>query len=154
MANGEGWREGKIDTASHAAGGEAAAQLGHGPAAITFDPGAPTSGSDEATFGAAVIDQLARVGYATAPAAPDAQTVELVVTHNLIRPAEPPRSPIGGAVEVDTTGSRTLTGLALSIDLTKPRKALIATRLEARIRNNETHAVLWEGYASVIVALT
>jgi hypothetical protein len=38
-------------------------------------------------------------------------------------------------------------GLALNIDLSKPRPPLISTRLEVRIRDRVTDKVLWEGRA-------
>jgi hypothetical protein len=41
-------------------------------------------------------------------------------------------------------------GLAVAVDLSKPRGALIATRLEARIRDRATNEVLWEGRADTV----
>ena len=41
----------------------------------------------------------------------------------------------------------TMMGMALNVDLTKPLPALLSTRLEARIRDRASGAVLWEGRA-------
>jgi hypothetical protein len=37
--------------------------------------------------------------------------------------------------------------MALNVDLTKPRKAIVATRLDVRIRDKASGRVLWEGHA-------
>ena len=37
----------------------------------------------------------------------------------------------------------------LTVDLSKPLPPLVSTRLEARIRDRATNAVLWEGRAEV-----
>ncbi|MGZ2954721.1 hypothetical protein, partial [Pseudomonas aeruginosa] len=38
-------------------------------------------------------------------------------------------------------------GMALALDLTKPKKAIVATRLDVRIRDKASGRVLWEGHA-------
>ena len=40
-------------------------------------------------------------------------------------------------------------GVGIGIDLRKPLKALMSTRLDARIRDKATGAVLWEGHADI-----
>jgi hypothetical protein len=40
-------------------------------------------------------------------------------------------------------------GLAVNVDLTKPRTALIGTRLDTRIVDKTSGKVLWEGYATI-----
>jgi hypothetical protein len=40
--------------------------------------------------------------------------------------------------------------MALAVDLSKSAKALISTRLQARIRNAATHELLWEGHAEIV----
>ena len=39
--------------------------------------------------------------------------------------------------------------MAVNIDLSKPRSALISTTLEARIRDRASGRVLWEGRADI-----
>jgi len=51
---------------------------------------------------------------------------------------------------VGVSNRGTAYGLGLNVDLTKPRPALIATRLETRVRDKASGAVLWEGRADVI----
>jgi hypothetical protein len=51
------------------------------------------------------------------------------------------------AVSVGNRG--TAYGMAVNVDLTKPLPPLVSTKLEARIRDRATNAVLWEGRAEV-----
>jgi hypothetical protein len=117
--------------------------------------GAPTgSGIDDRelkTFEAAVEDQLATVGYQTAiQAGEGAQIAELRVTHDTVVPEEAPHKPVSGEMEVGVSNRGSMMGMALNIDMSKPRKALISTRLEARIRDKASGKVLWEGRADII----
>jgi hypothetical protein len=41
-------------------------------------------------------------------------------------------------------------GLAVNVDLTEPRKALMATRMDLRIIDQASGDVLWEGRASML----
>ncbi len=41
-------------------------------------------------------------------------------------------------------------GMALAVDLTKPAKALVSTRLMARILDRASGKVLWEGRADIV----
>jgi len=141
-------REGKVEVTRFLADGAAAQALGHG--AIAVAAGNDGAGDIErATYEAAVIDRLAGIGYDTAaPAA--GQTVELTVRHTEIEPAEAPHKPVHGAMEVGVSShGGSYQSLAIGVDLTKPMKALMSTRLEARIRDNASGAVLWEGRADI-----
>ncbi|WP_260929042.1 DUF4136 domain-containing protein [Novosphingobium sp. 9] len=40
-------------------------------------------------------------------------------------------------------------GLAINVDLSKPRSALVSTRLDVRILDKATGKPLWEGYATI-----
>lgn len=51
------------------------------------------------------------------------------------------------AVGVSNRG--TMTGMAVNVDLSKPRGALVSTRLEARIRDRANDTLLWEGRAEM-----
>jgi hypothetical protein len=141
-------REGKVEAAAFVASSPNAGRLGHG--AIVLTSAGSASGPDEGAFEVALVDQLARAGYQTGTPGSGGQTIEFAVTHAVIRPPEPPHSPVGGSVAVGA-GSHGWggVGLGLNIDLSKPAKALIATRLEARIRDSATHELLWEGRAQV-----
>jgi hypothetical protein len=145
-------REGRVEATAFVATSLNAAELGHG--SIVLAPAEKSTGSaiEDAIYGSALVDQLARAGYQTdVPAAASGQTVEFTVSRDVVQPPEPPHSPVGGAVSagVGSHGSSGL-GVALDIDLSKPLKALVATRLEARIRRSATQELLWEGRAQVV----
>jgi hypothetical protein len=142
--------EGRIAVARFV--GDRPEALGHG--AITVTSGAPGQDyvpqDNRAAFEAAVVDRLVQAGYDTAQAQPaDGQVAELTVTRTVVEPAEVKRKPVSGsaAMSVGTGGSAY--GLALNVDLSKPLPPLVATKLEARIRDRASGAVLWEGRAEV-----
>ncbi len=144
-------REGKVEAASFVANSPNIGALGHGPIVLASAAGSGGSGLEDATFESALVDQLAKAGYQTAAAPLGAgQTVEYVVSHDVIGPAEPPRNPVSGGVAIGIGNRGSGVGLGLDIDLSKPLKALVATRLEARIRDSATHELLWEGRAQMI----
>jgi hypothetical protein len=65
----------------------------------------------------------------------------------VVVPEEQKRKPVSGAMEVGVSNRGSYQAMALNIDLSKPAKAIIATRLEVRIRDKATDRVLWEGHA-------
>lgn len=145
-------QEGKVEVTRFVATGSAAAALGHG----TLAAGAAAAGPGDAdprelaTFEAAVLDQLTRRGYDTASTAAAAgQLAEVRVLHDVAVPEEAPRKPVSGAMEVGVGSHGSSMGMALMVDLTKPKRALLSTRLEARIRDKLTNEVLWEGRAEM-----
>lgn len=145
-------REGKIESASFVASSTNVSRLGHGLISLASSDGSAASGPDEGTFESALIDQLAKAGYRTdVEPRGSGQSIEFVVSHDVVQPPEPPHNPIGGDVAVGV-GSHGWggVGLGLNIDLSKPLKALVATRLQARIRDSATHELLWEGRAQVL----
>ncbi len=145
--------EGRIEVNRFVAEGDAAQALGHGSIAVADSQ---TQGQDyvpqenRAAYEAAIVDQLVHAGYDTAQARPEGgQLAELTVTRTVLQPAEAPHSPVSGsaAMSVGTGGSAY--GLAVNVDLTKPLPPLVSTRLQARIRDRATNAILWEGRAQV-----
>ncbi|WP_336979682.1 hypothetical protein [Altererythrobacter fulvus] len=120
-------------------------------------PSAPSPGTgderENATFEAAVIDQLVQAGYQTQNGQTQngaaGQLVELRIVHGVAQPAEPPRKPVSGEMDVGVSNRGSMVGLGLNLDFTKPKKALLSTRLEARIRDEASGAVLWEGRADI-----
>ena len=143
--------EGRVTVSRFVATGAAAQALGHGSVtAVAAPDGPPVDSREIATYQAAVIDQLARSGYRTNVAESEAgQIVELRVSHDEVAPQEV-RKPVSGAATVGMSNHGSMMGLALAVDLSKPKGALIATRLEARIRDRATRAVLWEGRADTV----
>lgn len=144
-------REGKVQAVHYLANSAAVAELGHGPVKVASGPGSMSIGIEEAAFESALVDQLIKAGYRT-NAAPDAkgQLVEYVVRHDEVEPPEPPHSPVSGEVSVMGGNRGSAVGMALAVNLSKPAKALIETRLDARIRDASTHELLWEGHAEIV----
>lgn len=142
-------QEGKVEVTRFLAEGTAAQALGHGTIAVATEADRLASDVERATYEAAVIDQLAGAGYNTATPGDGGQVVELTVRHAEIAPAEVKRKPVSGEMAVGVSNHGSYQALGLNIDLSKPRKALLSTRLEARIRDKATGAVLWEGRADI-----
>jgi hypothetical protein len=142
-------REGKIQVQTFAASTPAVAALGHGP--ITISTG--RDGPDQGLFEVAVADQLARAGYQVG-APGTGETLDFVVTRQVIQPPEPPRSPVQGGVDIGVGGGGrhygSGVGLGLALDFSKPLSALISTEIEVRIYDATTHELLWQGRAEAI----
>ena len=98
-------------------------------------------------YEAAVIDELARRGYDTATANDPGQIAEIGVSHSVAVPEEAPHKKVSGEMSTMIGNRGSGFGMALAIDLTKPAKAIIGTRLDLRIRDKATGRVLWEGHA-------
>jgi len=143
-------REGKVETASFVVPGEAADALGKGTILIeTAKDSLPDAGM-KAAYEAAVIDRLIAAGYdTTAPEGAEGQVAELRISRDVLVPAEGKRNPVSGEMEVGVSNHGSMMGMGINIDLSKPRAALVTTRLEARIRDKATGEVLWEGRADV-----
>lgn len=145
--------EGKVDVSTFVNSDAGLPALGGGKIAVVAMPGAePTAEPrEQATYEAALLDALAAHGYDTITRGGESpQTVELSVTHTVAVPEEAPHKPVSGAMETTVSNRGTGFGMALAVDLSKPAKALISTRLEARIRDRSTGKVLWEGRADML----
>ena len=126
--------------------------LAKGPLSVT-GAGAGVNAEDRELriYEAAVVDSLASAGYQTATTADAAsQIAEVRITHDTVVPEEAPHKPVSGEVTMGVSNRGSMMGMALAIDMTKPRKALISTRLEARIRDKASGKVLWEGRADIV----
>ena len=152
-------RVGDVEVASFRAEGIDPAALGHGAIALAQaaqgerpqDDRALADGREQATFEAAVIDRLAAAGYDTTAAMPEGgQRAELRVVQREVEPAEGRRKPVSGAMEVGVGTHGTSTAMAIAVDLSKPKGALVSTRMELRIRDAVSGAVLWEGRATML----
>ena len=151
-------REGKVDVARFRAEGDAALALGHGAVTVVPMAAGPDaeSGLSDATgpnptFEAAVEDQLVKAGYDTVRPAPGTgQIAEVRIMRAQAEPAEAPHKPVSGEMTMGVSNHGSMLGVALAYDGSKPRGALISTRLEARIHDRATGNVLWEGRADII----
>jgi hypothetical protein len=147
-------REGKVEVTRFLAEGAAAEALGHGTITVAAAPAGDDADAADprelATYEAAVIDQLAHAGYDTATHdSAGGQVTELRIVHDVVAPEEAPHKPVSGEMSVGVGTYGSSMGLGIAIDLTKPRKALVSTRLEARIRDRVSGNVLWEGRADI-----
>lgn len=149
-SDGRDAREGKVEVESFVAEGDAAAALGSGRIAVELAPQAALTDIPGAPYEAAVIDRMIHAGYDTTGApGSESQVVELRVTRDELAPAELKHRPVSGEMAVGVSNRGTSTALALNLDFRKPKKALLSTRLEARIRDRASGAVLWEGRATI-----
>lgn len=128
---------------------DAGAALGTGPIVVAAADGAEAVWKLP-VYEAAVVDELARHGYdtATSPAS-GGQVAQIMLSRDVVQPEEPPRRPVSGEMGVMVGNRGSATHMGLAIDLTKPKKALVSTRMEVRIRDRMTDRVLWEGRAEV-----
>lgn len=142
-------REGKLDAEGFVADG-AAPMLGAGHVTITSTAGSNAEGREEATFEAAVLDQLAKAGYDIATQDPKGgQITEISIVHDELVPAEEKHSPISGSMEAGVSNRGSMMGVQLNYDATKPRGALIETRLDMRVLDRATGKPLFEGRARI-----
>ena len=149
-----GIREGKVTAARFVANDPRVSMIGHGPISATAGIGDMMGPGERSMYEAAVLDRLAANGYAVNVPAGTGQVAEIVVEHYQLTPAELPRSPVSGGVSIGGGigggGYRgSYTGVGIGIDLRKPKKALIGTRLQVRIRDASDKAILWEGRADI-----
>lgn len=145
-------REGRIQASRFVTEDAGAQALGHGAIEVTSqsDDENFVAAADRAVFEAAVIDRLVQAGYDTATKSPDGgQITELRIVRRVLQPAEAPRKPVSGSATMEVGNRGSAYGMAIAVDLTKPLPALVSTRLEARIRDRATNAILWEGRAEV-----
>ena len=148
-------REGQVEVSRFRIEGDAALALAHGPISVVAygeeaenEAGSKADPRFAATFEAAVEDQLVRSGYDAAMVTPQGgQLAEVRVIRSQAAPADAPHKPVSGEMSVGVSNYGTSLGMAVQIDGSKPRGALVATRLEARIRDRASGQVLWEGHA-------
>jgi hypothetical protein len=126
---------------------DAAPLLGKGPITVAAADGTEAEWKLP-VYEAAVVDQLAKLGYDTAVSgAEGGQIAQIGIRHEQVVPEEPKRKPVSGAMEVGVSNRGNYTAMALNIDLTKAKKAIVSTRLDVRIRDKASNRVLWEGHA-------
>lgn len=145
-------REGRVEVSRFVAQGPEAALLGHGTVTVSSESGEGQwiPGSDRARYEAAIVDSLVGAGYDTVkPDADGGQMAELKISRQVLAPAEEKRSPVSGSAAMGVSNYGSAYGLALNVDLSKPRAALVNTRLDTRIVDKASGKVLWEGYTTI-----
>jgi hypothetical protein len=143
--------EGRIDVARFRAEGTSLEPSGP----IAVGPMAGEAGLTDprinATFQAAVESKLLASGFAASPSgASQGPIAEVRVIRSEAAPAEEKRKPLTGEMSMGVSNHGTMLGLGLRYDATKPKRALLSTRLETRIKDRSSGAVLWEGRAEIV----
>ncbi|HEX2793767.1 MAG TPA: hypothetical protein VHN58_04990 [Croceicoccus sp.] len=140
-------REGRVEVSRFVAA-DAGALLDPGPMRIVSLPGGTDDAATRAVYEAALLDQLARAGYDTmAPPAPDGRVLEMRIVRDVLVPAQIKKSPVSGTATVGVSNRGSMMGMAVNVDLSDPKAALLNTRLEVHLRAAPDGPVLWEGYA-------
>jgi len=113
-------------------------------------PGSAVEGREQATYEAAVIDQLAKAGYDTThPNDTGGQLVEITINHEQLVPEDEKRSPLSGSATMGVSNRGSMMAVTLNYDGTKPRGALVNTHVEIRIRDRASGAALYEARAQI-----
>lgn len=141
-------REGRVEVSRFVAQDPQAADLGHGVVSVQSDSGEGqwVPGAERAAYEAAIVDALVGAGYDTQHKEDNGgQVAELKISRQVLTPAEEKRNPVSGTAAMGVSNRGSAYGLAVNVDLTKPRTALIGTR----IVDKASGKVLWEGYATI-----
>lgn len=143
--------EGRIEVARFRA--EGALLEPSGPIAV--GPMADDAGTSDprinATFQAAVESKLLASGFVASPGGSSQGPIaEVRVIRSEAAPAEEKRKPLSGEMSMGVSNHGTMLGLGLRYDATRPRPALLSTRLETRIKDRSSGAVIWEGRAEIV----
>jgi hypothetical protein len=143
-------REGKVEVSRFLAPGDLAQALGHGSVEVAPGSGQLADQQEQAAYEAAVVDQLVKSGYQTGvPRGSSSQLVEFTIRHTELEPAGARHKPVSGETDVSVSNRGSSVGMALHLDFSKPPKALVSTRLEARIKDRASGQTLWEGRADI-----
>ncbi len=140
---------GKVEVARFRADGASTLRSGTIAVVAMPDSAAGFGSRQDSTFQAAVESALIGAGYTAAAATGSAHVAEVRIVRSELLPAEGKRKPVSGEMSVGVSNRGSMLGLGLYIDATKPKKALLSTLLETRIRDRASGAVLWEGRASI-----
>lgn len=144
-------RVGKVTAARFVAHDVDAAALRAGPIAVGSATGTMADQRESGAYRAAVSAALARAGVAPAAAGGGPSPIaEINVVHSLVQPEGPRHRPVSGEAEVGVGNRGSYSSLGIDIDLSKPTKALVSTRLEAQILDPGSRKILWEGRADIV----
>lgn len=143
-------REGQVTAEQFKADG-ADDLLGAGAIRVQVLPDSSPQERERLDYEAAMLDRLGAAGYDISGSGTGAtQVAQIRVVRDVAEPAEERRSPVSGEGSVMVSNRGSAMGLAVNVDLTEPRKALMATRMDLRIIDQASGDVLWEGRASML----
>jgi len=126
------------------------AQLGKGAIAIEPAPGNDPASLEWQTYSAAVMRQLAVVGYTAAPPGSGGQVALVKLSRRTLQPQGSSPVSVGVGGSTGTYGSGL--GLGIGINLSPKPAAQVETDLAVSIRDRASGATLWEGRASFAVS--
>lgn len=126
------------------------AQLGKGAIAIEPAPGNDPASLEWQTYSAAVMRQLAVVGYTAAPPGSGGQVALVKLSRRTLQPQSSSPVSVGVGGSTGTYGSGL--GLGIGINLSPKPAAQVETDLAVSIRDRASGATLWEGRASFTVS--
>lgn len=130
----------------------ALARLAQGTIVVQPVPGFSDAGSlEQASYQAAVLRELQRLGYREAAAGTSAQVAEVRVERFSFRP-DRARGPVSVGVGGSTGSYGSGVGVGLGFDLSGGPKEQVTTELAVTIRDTASNAVVWEGRANFTVA--
>lgn len=143
--------EGQIDVARFRAEGFDQAAVAKSVIVVIPMPGdeAAADPRTAATYEAAVEGQLVRAGFQAGQGPESKHLAEVRIVRAEAEPAEEKRNPVSGQMSVGVSNHGSMVGMAISVDGSKPKKALLSTRLEVRIRDRSSGQALWEGRAQM-----
>ena len=125
--------------------------LGRGPISVVPAPGADGASLEWKTWQAAVLRQLALVGYAPVDAGGAGQVAEMRVARSTLQPVRT-GSPVSVGLGGSTGSYGSGVGLGIGVDLSGTPKPQVATELGVIIRDRAGGQALWDGRASFSVS--
>ena len=124
--------------------------LGKGAIAVEPAPGADPASLEWQTYSAAVMRQLALLGYTAAPPGSGGQVALVRLSRRTLEP--PGSNPVSVGVGGSTGTYGSGVGLGIGINLSPKPAAQITTDLAVSIRDRASGTTLWEGRASFTVS--
>ena len=141
--------EGRV-TAEHFKVEGAEEFLGQGEIRVEVLQGSTPEARERLDYEAAMLDRLGAAGYdISGNGAGATQIAQIRIVSDVVEAAEQRRSPLSGEGDVSISNRGTAVGMAVALDFTEPKKALMATRMELRIVDSATGQALWEGRAAI-----
>lgn len=125
--------------------------LGKGAIAVEPAPGTDGKSLEWQSYQAAVLRQLALLGYSEAPAGQGAQVAELRLSRGTYQP-ERAGSPVSVGVGGSTGSYGSGLGLGIGINLSPRPAQQVQTEMGVIIKDRASAQALWEGRASFAVS--
>jgi hypothetical protein len=126
------------------------AALGKGTIAVEPAPGQDGASLEWRSYQSAVAQELARLGYTSAPATEAGQLALVSVSRETFR-EDRARNPVSVGIGGSTGSYGSGLGIGIGLNLSGPPPEQTATRLAVTIRERSATTPLWEGRADFTV---